>query len=359
LENILFVAVSPKMADMATRIIKEMKLNIPVIIGSEIDSEKVIKSYPDVKIFISRGRTANTLQKLSGKTTVEIKCSIHDILDSIEKLIEKGAYKIAIMVSPQLIGEITYNYKLGNVTILTRPCQSDELEELLHNFHQLGVDGVICAAHAVKLAAKHGMKTELIDTEASSIKIAINESLKILQAQEKERLQEQRKTEEIKQYSEELYSAIEKAAAAVEKLSASSQELAGRSKETSLIARNTFEEVKNTTAILQIIKRVAKQTNLLGLNAAIEASRAGEYGRGFSVVATEVRKLAYESNLSAKNIDEMLNKFCNSVENVLNNVEQSNAIAQEQSKANQNIALMLDSLKEIGEKMINMADRKN
>lgn len=355
MENILFIAVSQRMADLTARVTAEMGLSIPITVKLSHEIQAVIDSHPNTEVFISRGRSARVLYELSNKPVVEITSSINDILEPVQKLTSKGINKIAVIASSKLIGDGIQDYKVGEVDILMRPFEPKEFENLALQLYTLGVKGLVATTIDSKIAEKYGMEVEPLDSETASIKRAINEAIKIAKAQEVERLRESEKSEKIYRYSTELYNAIGQAAAAVEELAASSEELASTSQETANIANEAFQEVHNTTAILEIIRRVAKQTNLLGLNAAIEASRAGEYGRGFSVVAAEVRKLADESRNSAQNIDNMLSKFRNSVESVLKNVEQSNVITKEQSQANQNIAQMLDDLREVGHKLMDMA----
>ncbi|WP_301006527.1 MULTISPECIES: Cache 3/Cache 2 fusion domain-containing protein [Helicobacter] len=160
-------------------------------------------------------------------------------------------------------------------------------------------------------------------------------------------------------------SSLQQSAAAIEEISSSMQNVSDKTAEVTRQA----EDIKN---IVGVIKDIADQTNLLALNAAIEAARAGEHGRGFAVVADEVRKLAERTGKSLGEIEanvnvlvQGINDMSESIREQTLGIEQINqAVAQLETSNSQNVEIanysqnISDAVDKIANKIFDDVNKK-
>ncbi|MGY2572933.1 methyl-accepting chemotaxis protein [Vibrio sp. C8] len=110
----------------------------------------------------------------------------------------------------------------------------------------------------------------------------------------------------------------------------------------SVHVQNMSDETHNIHSVLNVISDIAEQTNLLALNAAIEAARAGEQGRGFAVVADEVRKLASRTKDSTAEIENAISKLLQGNEVVVSSMTDTKQRCQDTAETSEHVSSSLD-----------------
>lgn len=165
-------------------------------------------------------------------------------------------------------------------------------------------------------------------------------------------IQMQRQNEkELRSISEQIVDSITQANHRVAAITEGAEGLAEITNQLLERSNQATKEVDNTDEVLSFIKKIADQTNLLGLNAAIEAARAGDKGAGFGVVANEIRKLSHDTISSTEKIYTILNNVQKSVNDITSSIEKVLAVGQEQAASTEEISSFIETIESMSKKL--------
>ena len=159
----------------------------------------------------------------------------------------------------------------------------------------------------------------------------------------------------IEESTDNLFASLEETNASIQEISTGSENLNNIIESIAEAAKKTESNVQESNKVIGMIENIASQSNLLGLNAAIEAARSGDQGRGFTVVANEMRKLAELSKDSSQRVSKALSEISKNIEQIYKTINEAQNISEGQAAATEEITATLEEITANAQIMVDIA----
>jgi len=157
--------------------------------------------------------------------------------------------------------------------------------------------------------------------------------------------------------AESIFKEISHLNASTQEIAAASESLTSVGEDLTGLTKLVLEQTQKSQDITNIVKKISSQTNLLGLNASIEAARLGEMGKGFNVVAEEIRKLAISTKESMEKIEAIVGGLQQTSGNMSEEVYKIEKASQQQADSIHEIREVTQNLYNLIEKLREEAER--
>ena len=270
-------------------------------------------------------------------------------------------FYLSIQESIKQLVEASDRMAKGDMTLLLRSQSDDEMGDLTEHFNETAenmrslikkvntsADSVFQVANETK---ERSMKTrESINSQldgTSQVAVAVTEMTQTAHGVADYTRQAQKAVQETGDEANQGGGIVKMSLQNIEKLCA---EIRTTTESINILAKDS----ESIAQVVDEIKGIASQTNLLALNAAIEAARAGEQGRGFAVVADEVRSLSQRTHASTTNIQAIIERFLKRIDESVEAMNKSGEVAEGTVQESSMIGTVLDTINEKLETMVEM-----